>query len=266
MVPLAPILRIGLLWGLLLAPLSAQEPLPREELIRSGGVSVGTSPVETPLLEPPLVSVPQREQASRLQPPVTDPLVQPVAWQDTAKDTTKETAESPTNSAPAKRPIPLARKHATATEAERPKAVSPTQSLATVGGSLAVVLALFFGLAWVTRRGMPARIAKLPGEVIEVLGKAPFTKGQELQMVRIGSKLLLLCVTPHSCETLTEINDPDEVDRLSAVCRKNSPTGMSATFDQMLHTMGREPARGFAEDPRITAAREKMQSGARRHA
>jgi flagellar biogenesis protein FliO len=125
--------------------------------------------------------------------------------------------------------------------------------MVTVGGSLAFVLALFFTLALLTRRGLPRGLAKLPGEVIEVLGKAPFTKGQELQLVRIGTKLLLLCVTPHGCETLTEINDPMEVDRLSSVCRRHHPQGVSAAFDQLLVNVGREPAQGFAGQPRANA-------------
>jgi flagellar biogenesis protein FliO len=149
------------------------------------------------------------------------------------------------------RPLPLAARSKSERAAhDRAGPTTPAESLITVGGSLCVVLSIFFGVAWLTRRGMPRKQVKLPGEVIEVLGKAPLVKGQDLQLVRIGAKLLLLNITPHGCETLTEITDPLEVDRLSAICRRDHPNSVSAAFHQVLHGMGREPASGFTGDPR----------------
>jgi flagellar biogenesis protein FliO len=116
----------------------------------------------------------------------------------------------------------------------------------------------FFGLAWLTRRGQARGGGRLPEEIIEVLGKAPLVKGQELQLVRIGTKLLLLCVSANGCETLTEITDDDEVDRLAAVCRRESPSSVTAAFNQVLSGLGREPARGFTGDPRTRSARREV--------
>jgi flagellar biogenesis protein FliO len=132
---------------------------------------------------------------------------------------------------------------------------NPTESLITMGGSLCVVLTLFFGLAWLTRRGLPKGTGKLPGEVVEVLGKAPLVKGQELQLIRVGQRLVLICVTAHGAETLTEIVERTEVDRLSAICRSNSPSSMTAAFNQVLTGVGREPASGFAGNSRTSAER-----------
>jgi hypothetical protein len=67
--------------------------------------------------------------------------------------------------------------------------------------------------------------------------------------------LILLCVTQHGCETLTEIENPDHVDELSTICRKNNPRGMTAAFNDMLLNIGREPAHGFADTPRQTLGR-----------
>ncbi len=131
----------------------------------------------------------------------------------------------------------------------------PLDSLITVAGSLCIVLTIFFGLAWLMRRGTPKNLGKLPSEVIELLGKAPLVKGQEMQLVRIGSKLLLLCVTPTSCETLTEIEEEEEVARLSTICRRNNPAGVTVAFNEMLSSMGREPARGFTGTARSTPQR-----------
>jgi len=132
---------------------------------------------------------------------------------------------------------------------------NPTESLITMGGSLCVVLTLFFGLAWLTRRGLPKGTGKLPGEVVEVLGKAPLVKGQELQLIRVGQRLVLICVTAHGSETLTEIVERTEVDRLSAICRSNNPSSMTAAFNQVLTGVGREPASGFAGNSRTSERR-----------
>jgi len=170
-----------------------------------------------------------------------------------------ETKAASTGSSPAtQKPIPLAaRKSSEEKSGTRTALTRPAESLITVGGSMCVVLSLFFGLAWLTRRGMPRGIGKLPGEVIEVLGKSPLVKGQELQLVRVGARLLLICVTPGGCETLTEITDDAEVDRLSAICRAHSSTSVTAAFNQVLSGVGREPAAGFAGDARTRSQRRE---------
>lgn len=152
-------------------------------------------------------------------------------------------------------PRKLAGRGKTKTSPARAALTDPTESLITMGGSLCVVLTLFFGLAWLTRRGLPKGSGKLPGEVIEVLGKAPLTKGQELQLIRVGSRLVLICVTPHGAETLTEIVERTEVDRISAICRSNNPASMTAAFNQVLTGVGREPASGFAGNSRTSSDR-----------
>ena len=60
----------------------------------------------------------------------------------------------------------------------------------------------------------------LPTEVVEVLGRAPLAGRQQMHLLRCGNKLLLVSVTPTGAETLTEVTDPVEVDRLSGLCRQ----------------------------------------------
>jgi flagellar biogenesis protein FliO len=55
-----------------------------------------------------------------------------------------------------------------------------------------------------------------------------------MQLVRVGNKVLLLAVTANSAETLTEITDPDEIDRLNGICRQNQPGSISASFREIL--------------------------------
>lgn len=91
-------------------------------------------------------------------------------------------------------------------------------NLQKIFGSLAIVLGAYFGLVWVTRRLNGGRVGGLPREVVEVLGNAPFGPKKNLQLVRLGSKLLLLLHSPDGTTTIGEINDRSEVEYLSGVC------------------------------------------------
>lgn len=110
-------------------------------------------------------------------------------------------------------------------------------ALATVGGSLAVVLGLFFSLAWAMRRTAPRGSTILPGEVFEVLGRAPLAARQQVHLLRCGAKLLLVSVTPTGTETLTEVTDPLEVDRLAGLCRQAHPHSATAAFRQVFQQL-----------------------------
>jgi flagellar biogenesis protein FliO len=107
-------------------------------------------------------------------------------------------------------------------------------AIKTVATSLAVVLGLLGALVWISKRTNPKRDVTLPGEILETLGRAPLAGRQEMQLVRVGNKLLLLSVTATSAETLTEITDPVEIDRLAGICRENRPDSITASFREIL--------------------------------
>ncbi len=110
-------------------------------------------------------------------------------------------------------------------------------SLLTIGSSLAVVLGLFLLVAWAVKRATPGRSGLLPMEVVEVLGRASLGARQQVHLVRCGSKLLLVSATPGGMETLTEIVEPDEVQRLAALCRQTQPGSTTAAFRQVFHQL-----------------------------
>jgi flagellar biogenesis protein FliO len=114
--------------------------------------------------------------------------------------------------------------------------------LATVAGSLGVVLGLFLVFAWAMRRTMPGAAAVLPGEVVEVLGRTALAGRAQVHLVRCGGKLLLVWVSPTDVETLTEITDPDEVNRLAGICRQAHPASATAAFRQVLQQFAGQPA------------------------
>ena len=113
-------------------------------------------------------------------------------------------------------------------------------SMVTVVGSLAVVLGVFLLFAAVVRRAVPRGSTILPGEVVEVLGRAPLAGRQQVHLLRCGSKLLLISVTSSGAETLTEITDPVEVDRLAGLCQQARPNSATAAFRQVFQHFGQQ--------------------------
>jgi flagellar biogenesis protein FliO len=127
---------------------------------------------------------------------------------------------------------------------DRPLVPTPGGAIGTVVGSLAIVLGLFLVLAWCSRKFAPAGSAQLPKEALELLGRASLSPRQQVQLVRLGNKLLLVALTPAGAETLTEITDAAEVERLTGLCRRGQPASASNSFAQTLGQLTREPAQG----------------------
>ena len=123
---------------------------------------------------------------------------------------------------------------------ERGGPLGGASSAMTGLASLAVVLGLFFAVVWAMRRGMPAGPALLPREAVEVLGRTPLAGRQQAHLVRCGNKVLLVYLAQGVAETLTEITDPLEVDRLVGLCRQAHPQSTTASFRQVLQQFGRE--------------------------
>ncbi len=125
---------------------------------------------------------------------------------------------------------------------KKPNGLTP---MAAVAGSLGVVLGVFLLLAWLMRRASPQGLTRLPNEAFEVLGRAPLGSRQNVNLLRCGNKLLLVSITPAGTETLTEITDPQEVDRLAGLCRQAGPQSSTAAFRRIFEQLApKRPSRG----------------------
>jgi flagellar protein FliO/FliZ len=155
---------------------------------------------------------------------------------------TDETAidmqDEPQNIAAASRPLPLAPPSIDARTGFR---ASELPALVTGAASLGIVLGLFLLVVWVVRRGMPKNASLLPREAVEMLGRAALVGRQQVHLVRCGNKILLLSVSPTNVETLTEITDPEEVERLAGICRQNDPRGATSSFRQIFQQFANQP-------------------------
>ncbi len=126
------------------------------------------------------------------------------------------------------KPIPLA-----GPNTKTPAAASSWGSFGTMLGSLAIVLALFVVTIKLLRRGMPGAKQRLGSNVVEVLGQTPLAPRQTLQVIRFGNKILLVAMSPDGCDTLTEITDPLEVDRVAGMCQQSQANSSTKTFGEM---------------------------------
>lgn len=155
--------------------------------------------------------------------------VQPASWKSESPTTTFPS----TSKSKSRAPLEL-----------RPSSKDNTQSLdkpksswaaaLSMFFSLAVVLSFFLLVAWLVKKSQPNSFLKLPGDVVQVLGRTPMAPRQQMYVVRFGSKLLLISHQPGQTQTLGEITDPDEVQRLAGKCEANHPGSISNSFRDVL--------------------------------
>ena len=76
-----------------------------------------------------------------------------------------------------------------------------------------------------------------------------------MHLIRFGNKMLLVCVSPSGVDSLGEITDPAEIDRLAGLCEQEQATSATAAFKQIFGQVarGQSPARWLA--PKSTAAK-----------
>ncbi|WP_168564252.1 FliO/MopB family protein [Crateriforma spongiae] len=120
--------------------------------------------------------------------------------------------------------------------------------LITTGTSLVIVLGLFAGFVWFTRRfGATSRGGgELPQQVLTPLGSTAIDARHRICLVRCGSKVLVLSQSSAGLSPLAEITDPDEVRMLCAACTGNSKN----EFMQTLKSFETQPlGQGFAGSP-----------------
>jgi flagellar biogenesis protein FliO len=193
-------------------------------------------PAFAPSAYTPLAGRPAPVDPPPPSPPLDDRQVRPASYSQPA-------AGNPSGGIPLAPPSPKFDAPAAAAgrsgSAERGGLPSPL----AVAGSLVFVLGLFLVVAWIMRRATPGNVRLLPKEVVEVLGRAPLAARQQIHLLRCGHKLLLISASPAGVETLTEITDPLEVDRLAGLCQQTRPDSATAMFRQVFEQLAETPRR-----------------------
>lgn len=98
---------------------------------------------------------------------------------------------------------------------------------------LLTVLALIGGAAALLKRnGWTATPAAANGS-IHVLARVPLDARSAMLVVRCGERLLVLGVSPAGVTTLSEIQDPDEVQSLVENCAVAAPAALTDRLSQL---------------------------------
>lgn len=119
-------------------------------------------------------------------------------------------------------------------------------SAVTALAALAFVAGLFLLFAWFVKRGMPASSQVVPAEAVRILGRVPLGARQFGNLLQLGDKLVLVHVTPSGVEKIAEVDNPQEVERMIALCSKNSSGSSQQEFDEVFGKFAADQtAQGF---------------------
>ncbi|MCA8959269.1 MAG: flagellar biosynthetic protein FliO [Planctomycetes bacterium] len=80
--------------------------------------------------------------------------------------------------------------------------------------SIVLVLSLCGAVVLFLRRLQPTARDREGNRVLEVLGRVPVSSKQQVSLVRVGSRVLCVGISPDGIRCLSEITDPVEVARL----------------------------------------------------
>lgn len=168
---------------------------------------------------------------------------------------TSESADSPLQPPPpSDRRLQLSRSPRSPAGATPPAAGDRTEQMlsglsenaVTAIGATALVVGLFLVSAWAMKRGMPRSQRILPREVVEVLGRTPLGPRQFAHLLHVGNKIVLVSATPAGAETLVEVSDPQEVDRILGHCKAGDSASSTKEFEAIFQQFAKEPTtKGF---------------------
>lgn len=123
----------------------------------------------------------------------------------------------------------------------------------TVLGGLCIVLASFFLFVLFMRRVNPKMQSQLPKEAFENIGRFALNPKLQLNLLRLGNRLILVAVTQEgTVETIAEVDNPDEVVQILGICRKLDRNSSTVQFQSVLDEFAREKTTGGFLGPELT--------------
>jgi flagellar biogenesis protein FliO len=184
----------------------------------------------------PSRSNPQVTSPANLQPQANPRLdrsaVIPASRQEVLSQNTLTPAHSITNPAESAR-VRLPKSDSKATT-QVTSTGSGWKSLVTTLSALLLVIGIFVGFAVLTRRAWSPARSTLPKQAFEILGRSTLGPRQQVLLMRFGNKVLLVNQELGNVQTLSEIDDPAEVDRLVGLCEQSTPNSLSTNFGSVL--------------------------------
>jgi flagellar biogenesis protein FliO len=111
---------------------------------------------------------------------------------------------------------------------------APTLEVPKVVGALAIVLVLIFALRAVMRRAFPAGGLGGSSRAVQVLSRTVLSPKQQLMLVRVGRRLIVVADSAGQMSPLSEITDPDEVAALVGQVKDEKLSAAAPAFGGLL--------------------------------
>ncbi len=116
------------------------------------------------------------------------------------------------------------------------------------GLPLALVLGVIAAMALLLRRFLPHQRLLTGSGAIEVVARTGLSSKQQLVLVKVGRRLVLLGVSAERINPLSEVVDPDEVAALMGTAAGDRPSSMRRAFADSFEREARTYAEPSADD------------------
>lgn len=114
-----------------------------------------------------------------------------------------------------------------------PGAASPTMDYSRVLGALALVLGLIFLMRWCSRFFFPSVAKRSTSRAIEVIARAALSPRQQVMLIRVGRRLIVVGDSGSQMNALCELSDSDEVAALVGQLQDQKPAPGARAFGMM---------------------------------
>jgi flagellar biogenesis protein FliO len=129
---------------------------------------------------------------------------------------------------------------------------APSMDLTRVGAALAAVIVLIFILRWLGKAFFPSAASRGQTRVVEVLSRSALAPKQQVMLLRVGRRLIVVGDSGTQMNTLCEISDPDEVAGLVGQLREEK-TAAAAAFTSLFGRFSRRYSGGDDEREEVGA-------------
>ncbi len=116
--------------------------------------------------------------------------------------------------------------------------------LPRVAMSLSVVIALIFALRWGGKKIFQQPVAGRSTRAVQILARTPLAPRQQVLLLRVGRRVIVVGDSGSQMHALSEITDPDEVAALIGQLREETPEfsvkAFGSVFSRARHEMSHE--------------------------
>ncbi len=120
--------------------------------------------------------------------------------------------------------------------------------------ALGAVVAVIFLLRWLARRMFPSVGGMQSGRVVQVLSRSVLAPKQQVMVMKVGRRLLVVGDTGSNMNTLCEITDPDEVASLIGQVQQEQKGSITSSFSTLFGRANKAFDAEDTADDRVTDA------------